>query len=486
MKTVNIKGQSLKEVKKHIWEFKEKCMQVPARIYATEYILDGLRQEQEKWNSISQLRNITMLPGIVRYALANSDIHVGYGMPIGGVGAFDLKKGVIVMGGIGYDINCGVRTMTTPLFLNDIENKKKEIAEDLYKTVPAGLGVNGKLKLTLKEIDDLLINGAEFALKKGYGIKEDLEFIEENGKIKNANPSAVSIRAKQRQINQLGTLGSGNHYLEVQYVKEVYDKESAEAYGIEKNQILISFHCGSRALGHQIGMDYTKKLAETVRKYKIKIPDKELVCAPIDSEEGKEYLSAVNAGMNCAFANRQTIAHLIRKSISKSMNIPEKEIKTLYEVGHNTAKIEEHEINGKKVNILVHRKGATRAFGPNRKEVPEKYRKIGQPVLIGGTMGTCSYILKGTEKAMQETFGSACHGAGRILSRHSAAKKVNIQTLNQFLERKGIVVLGHDKKGLLEEAPEAYKDVDEVIEIMHKTGIAKKVAKLLPIIVVKG
>ncbi len=476
----------MKEIRKHVWEFQEKEMKVPARIYASNKIRELLKKENSEWNSLQQLKNTASLPGVESPVIANPDVHPGYGFPIGGVAAFDLEKGVIVMGGVGYDINCGVRTMTTPLKRKDFQGKEKEIAHKIYNNVPAGLGVGGKIKLSLKEIDTLLVNGAEFAIQKGYGLKEDLEFIEENGKINGADPKAVSSRAKQRQISQIGTLGSGNHYIELQVVNEIFDKKAALAYGLEKNQVLISFHCGSRALGHQIGMDYTKELAKAVRKYKIKIPDKELVCAPINSLEGKKYFSAVKAGINCAFANRQVLAHLARKTLVESFNLKPEKIKTLYEVAHNTAKIEEHKINGKIKKVLVHRKGATRAFGPGRKEVPEKYRKIGQPVLIGGTMGTASYILKGTEKAMNETFGSACHGAGRVLSRSAAKRNIHLKTLKSQLEKKGIVILSPSDKGLIEEAPEAYKDVEEVISVMHETGIAKKVAKLIPFIVVKG
>ncbi len=461
-------------------------MAVPARIYASRKIKSLLNSENSEWNSLQQLKNIAKLPGVEKPVIANPDIHVGYGFPIGGVAAFDLEKGVIVMGGIGFDINCGVRTMATPLKKSDFNGREKEIAKLLYDNIPAGLGVGGKIKLSLNEIDNLLVEGAEFAIKKGYGIKQDLEFIEENGKISGADPKAVSQRAKQRQFSQTGTLGSGNHYIELQVVDKIFDKKAAQAYGIKENQVLISFHCGSRALGHQIGMDYTKDLAKAVRKYKIKIPDKELVCAPINSPEGKKYFSAVKAGINCAFANRQVIAHLARKTLAQAFNLKPEKIKTLYEVAHNTAKIEEHTINGKTKKILVHRKGSTRAFGPGRTEIPEKYREIGQPVLIGGTMGTASYILKGTQKAMDETFGSACHGAGRILSRNAAKRKINSQSLTAELKSKNIIVLSHDKKGLLEEAPQAYKDVEEVIKVMHETGIAKKVARLIPFVVVKG
>lgn len=382
--------------------------------------------------------------------------------------------------------NCGVRTLTTPLMKEDIEKDKQKLADVLYETIPAGLGSTGDIRLTKDEIDEVLVKGAEFAVAQGYGFKEDLKFIEENGRIANAKPANVSDLAKRRQFKQVGTLGSGNHYLEVQYVDEVYDEKAASVFGLKKGQILVSLHCGSRALGHQIGTDYLKELEAASKKYKIPIREKELVCAPFSSPEGQKYYTAINCGINCAFANRQALAHLTRTAFNKALAVEEKEIKTFYEIGHNTAKLEEHTVDGKKKKLIVHRKGATRAFGPGRKEVTDTYRKIGQPVIIGGTMGTSSFILHGTTLGMEETFGSACHGAGRIMSRHQAKNEFWGENIIKELAKKGIVIRGHSKGGVAEEAPGAYKDVEEVINVMHNSGIAKKVVRMKPLISIKG
>ncbi len=480
----------LNEIRKNVWELKQdKEMNVPGLIFGdraiVQHLIDDVKAGKE-WNALRQVRNVATLPGIQKASFAMPDIHPGYGFPIGGVGAFDIKKGVITMAGIGYDVNCGVRTMTTPLTKKDIESKKNEIAEELYKTIPAGLGSTGKIHLTEKEIDQVMRYGAEFAVKKGFGRKEDLEFIEENGRLKGADPKAVSHLAKKRQFKQVGTLGSGNHYLEIQIVDEIYDPKVAKIYGLKKGQAIVSLHCGSRALGHQVGMDYIKVLAETTRKYKIKIPDKELVCAPIDSPEGKKYYSAVVAAINVAFANREALGHLVRQAFKKVFGTKDSEIKLLYDIAHNTAKIEKHKVDGKMKTLLVHRKGSTRAFGPGREEVPKKYRAVGQPVLIGGTMGTSSYILHGTKEGMDISFGSAAHGAGRVMSRRQALQTYRGEKVVHALARKGILIKGHGWKGLAEEAPGAYKDVDVVIDVMHQTGLAKKVAKVKPIVVVKG
>jgi tRNA-splicing ligase RtcB (3'-phosphate/5'-hydroxy nucleic acid ligase) len=480
----------LKEVAPDEWELKkQKGMNVPGKIYGTKQIIQHLIDDVKagkSWSALPQIRNVAMLPGIQKAAIAEPDVHPGYGFCIGGVGAFDTEIGVIALAGVGYDINCGVRTHTTSLKKADVIAKQKEILDALYNIVPAGLGSKGKIHLNQEEIDEVLIKGAEFAVERGYGLKEDLEYIENNGKIKGANPKFVSDLAKKRQFKQVGTLGSGNHYFEVQYVEKIYDEDAAKAFGLEKDQVVFSLHCGSRALGHQIGTDYTKFLAEAARKYKIKLPDNELVCAPFKSKEGQQYFSAVNCGINAAFANRQVIGHLGRQAFSKVFGIKEKDIPLLYDIGHNNSKLEEHEVNGKKKKLIVHRKGATRAFGPGLKEVPKKYRKIGQPVLIGGTMGTSSYILHGTKTSMEKAFGSAAHGAGRVMSRHQANRQWKGQSVKDSLEKKGILVRGHDWRGLAEEAPGAYKDVDVVIDVLDKTGLAKKVAKLKPLVVVKG
>lgn len=382
--------------------------------------------------------------------------------------------------------NCGVRTLATNLGKKDIEEKKQELAEELFRHIPAGLGSTGELKLNESEIDEVLVKGAEYALECGYGFKEDLEFIEMNGRAPGADPESVSHKAKQRQFKQVGTLGSGNHYLEVQFVEKIFEQESAEAFGLFEGQILVSIHCGSRALGHQIGTDYLIELRNASEKYGLELADKELVSAPISSEEGQRYFSAVNAGMNCAFANRQVLAHLTRESLEKVLGVDQKEIRTFYEVGHNTAKIEEHEVEGKAKKLLVHRKGSTRGFGPGREEVPKKYRAFGQPILVGGTMGTASYILRGTEKGMKETFGSGVHGAGRKMSRHAAIKRFRGEQIARDLAGRGMIIKTHSWKGAAEEAPGAYKDIDEVVEVMDSAGINKMVARLKPLITIKG
>jgi len=348
------------------------------------------------------------------------------------------------------------------------------------------LGVGGKINLNQEEIDKMLVEGAEYMVNLGYGYKEDLEYIEENGKIKNADPKEVSDKAKQRQIKQIGTLGSGNHYLELDVVEKIYDKKAAESYGLFENQIIVSIHCGSRGLGHQIGSDYLKILEAASKKYDIPIRERELVSAPFRSEEGQKYFKAVNCGINAAFANRQVIAHLARESFSRILNIDPKDIETIYEVGHNTCKVEKHNVDGSEKELLVHRKGSTRAFGPGREEIPEKYRDFGQPLFVGGTMGTASYILRGTSKAMEETWGSGVHGAGRLLSRSQAKKRWWGEELKEKLKQEGILIKGHSMAGLAEEAPGAYKDIDRIADIMDGAGINKKVARLKPWIVVKG
>jgi tRNA-splicing ligase RtcB len=466
------------------WEVpKEGDMLVPGRIYGNQNIINHLVDDFKKeWNALRQIVNVACLPGIQKASMAMSDVHPGYGFPIGGVGAFDTKEGVISVAGVGFDCNCGVRTLKTGLRKEDVEKKKNDLADSLFKNVPAGLGSTGDIRLSVDQIDEVLVKGAEFAVEQGYGFKEDLELTEENGKVKGAEPGNVSRQAKQRQFKQIGTLGSGNHYLEVQWVEDIFDEVVADAYGLRKGQILVSIHCGSRALGHQIGTDYLKTLERASKKYKIPIREKELVCAPFSSEEGQQYFSAVNCGINTAFANRQAITHLTRKAFKETMGTDEEEVEMLYDIGHNTAKLEKHGCN----ELLLLRKGSTRAFGPGREEVPKEYRKVGQPVLVGGTMGTQSYILHGTDQGMEETFGSSCHGAGRAMSRQQAKKKWQGNGLVKELAKKGIVVRGHSLAGVAEEAPGAYKDVEEVINVMHYSGIAKKVALLKPLISIKG
>lgn len=478
----------LKKINDYIWEVpKIEEMLVPGRIYGDKKIAEFLIEDLKKeWNALRQVINVASLPGIQRYSLALADVHPGYGFCIGGIGAFDTEAGVISVAGVGFDINCGVRVLRTPLTKEEIEKDKELLAEELFRNVPAGLGSEGKITLTIDQIDKLLVEGANFVIDMGYGLKKDTEFIEEKGCISGADPASVSDKAKERQLKQIGTLGSGNHYLEVDYVDKIFDKEAAKTYGLFSGQIVVSIHCGSRALGHQIGSDYLKILDAASRKYNIPIRERELVCAPFKSKEGQQYFSAVNCGINCAFANREVIAHLTRESFNRAIGIDMAKIETLYEVGHNTCKVEKHQVNGKEKELLVHRKGSTRAFGPGREEIPQDYREVGQPLFVGGTMGTASYILKGTEKCMQETFGSGVHGAGRLLSRHQAKKRWWGEELLKSLAEKGIIVKGHSMAGLAEEAPGAYKDVDRVAGVMHNAGINTKVALLKPYIVIKG
>ena len=462
-------------------------MRVPARLFIDERALRELtEQSSQEWNALEQLKNVATLPGIQKAAMAMADIHPGYGFPIGGVAAFDPKEGVISVAGVGFDINCGVRCLRTTLTRKDLEGKEEQLADTMYQVIPAGLGSTGELRLNTKEIDRVLREGAHYAVRLGYGREDDLTYIEETGRLPDADPSVVSNTAKQRQLAQVGTLGSGNHYVEVQVVDQIYDAKAAEAYGLEPGQIVIMLHTGSRALGHQIGTDYLPFLDKATKKYGIQVPDRELVCAPIDSPEGQQYYRAVMAGANCAFANRQVLAHLVREAFWKALRVPDTAIETLYEVAHNTVKFEVHEVDGERKRLLVHRKGSTRAFGPGRPEIPERYRPVGQPVLVGGTMGTASYILRGTEQGMRETFGTALHGAGRAKSRRAAKKAYPADEIVRRLREQGIIVRAHGKASISEEAPGAYKDVDHVVDVMCKAGIVARVARLRPIICLKG
>jgi tRNA-splicing ligase RtcB len=481
---------TIRQSTQYTWEVEPQGeMRVPGRIYTDRRGIHELAQEVQdgkEWNALKQVVNVACLPGIQEASLAMADVHPGYGFPIGGVGAFDLEEGVVSVAGVGYDINCGVRTLRTPLHRDDVEPKTHELADTLFRTVPAGLGSKGDIRLTMGQMDELLIEGAEWVVRNGYGLPEDLEYIEERGRTAGADPAAVSHKAKERELRQIGSLGSGNHYLEVQWIDEIAAPQAAAAYGLFEGQILISIHSGSRALGHQIGTDYLKVLDAASRKYGIPIRERELVCAPYDSPEGQRYLAAVRCGINGAFANRQALAHLTRQAFHRTLDVRQEEVATLYEVAHNTAKVEEHEVNGVRKKVIVHRKGATRAFGPGYSELPKAYRAYGQPVLVGGTMGTCSYILHGTQRAMDETFGSALHGAGRTLSRKQATRRFRADTITRELAERGIVVRARSKRGLAEEAPGAYKDAERVVDIMHGAGIIRKVARVRPLICIKG
>lgn len=471
----------LNKVGDYQWEIpKTEGMTVPGIIFASEELVLDMDEKVKE-----QITNVAYLPGLQKASMAMPDAHWGYGFPIGGVGAFDPEEnGVICMGGVGFDISCGVRTLRTDMTREEIKPKLDNLVDVLFNTVPAGLGSKGDINLSLEQIDEVLLGGAEWAVEKGYGRKEDLEYVEERGKINGADPSNVSLKAKQRQFRQVGTLGSGNHYLEIQYVEEVYDEEAAKVLGLEKDRITVAIHCGSRALGHQIGMDYLKELGIAAKKYNIPIRDRELACAPITSPEGQRYFSAMNGGINCALANRQAIAHLVRESFDKVL--PEAKIRMLYDISHNTCKVEDHIVDGKKKKLYVHRKGATRAFGPGRPEVPKDYMKIGQPVLIGGTMGTYSYILVGTELGTEKAFGSACHGAGRAMSRTKAKKQWRGENIIELLAQKGIIVKAKSHAGVAEEAPGAYKDVTKVVDAVHNAGLAKKVVRVKPLACIKG
>jgi len=469
----------LKKISENIYEIpKTGKMNVPGRIFASEKILDAIKQDK----TLEQVQNVAQLPGILKASIALADAHQGYGFSIGGVVAFDLDKGVISPGGVGYDIDCSVRLLKTNLTKKDILKNQKKNLEGIYRKIPSGVGRGSKFQLTKKELDKVLIGGAQYLVERGYGVKEDYLHLEEEGKLPGADPSKVSDRAMKRGIGQLGTLGAGNHFLEVQFVDEIYDEKIAKVFGLKKDQVTIMIHCGSRGLGHQIASDYIKKMED---KYGFKnLPDRELINAPIKSQLGQDYIAAHNCAANFAFANKQLITHWIREEMKYLF--PKSKIDVIYEVCHNIAKFEEHFVDGKKQKVCVHRKGATRSFGSGRKEIPEIYRKIGQPVIIPGSMGTASYLLIGTKKAEELTFGSTVHGAGRISSRSKASKNFKGEEVQKNLQKKGIEVKSGSWKSLAEEAPEVYKDIDEVVKVVDELGISKKIVRLKPLAVIKG
>lgn len=470
----------IKKISDYEWEIpKDGKMNVPVRIFASKKLLEKMKSDM----TFQQAINVAMLPGIIEKSIVLPDAHQGYGMNIGGVAAFDLEKGIISPGCVGYDIDCSVRLLSTNLNNKDIKGKEEQISSQLYNDVPSGVGEKGRIRLTKEELNEVLKNGAQWAVKNGYGEKEDYLHTEEEGKMKEANPEYVSDRAKIRGMPQLGSLGAGNHFLEVQEVDEIYDNEIARKFGIkEKGQITIMIHCGSRGLGHQVASDYIK-LMEDEYGWK-NLPDRELINAPINSELGKKYFGAMAAAVNFAFANKQLITHWVRESMKKFF--PDFKAEVVYEVCHNIAKFETHNVNGVEKKILIMRKGATRSFGPGRKELPENYRKTGQPVLIPGSMGTASYILVGTKEAEELTFGSTAHGAGRVMSRHEALRYQKGEEVRSNLKKIGIEVKSGSWKGLAEEAPEAYKDIDDVVKTSHELGIGRLVAKVKPLIVIKG
>jgi len=460
-------------------------MLVDGLIYADEHMLRQIIDDQAP----EQVANVAFLPGIVGYSLAMPDIHWGYGFPIGGVAAMRVSDGVISPGGVGFDINCGVRILRTNLTKEEVSPRIKPLIDALFNAVPSGVGSKGAVKLRAGEIDEVLVKGSRWAVEKGYGRKEDLETTEENGEMQGVDPSFVSGRAKERGIPQLGTLGSGNHFLEVAVVDKIYDNKIAGAFGIDKvGQVMLYVHCGSRGLGYQVADDYIKTMLKAMSKYAIEVPDRQLACVPVKAPEGQAYLAAMRGAANYAWANRQCITHWVREAFCRVMGMNESEVglQLIYDVTHNIAKIEDHKVNGKMEKLCVHRKGATRAFPAGHPDIPQKYKAVGQPILIPGDMGRMSYILTGTEQAMQETFGSTCHGAGRLQSRSAMKRNVSGRDVLADLASRGVVVRAGSLAGLAEEAPEAYKDVSEVVGVAHGAGISKKVARTRPIAVVKG
>lgn len=486
---VNFKKPELQRVSDVVWDvpasFKE-GMRVPARIVASKPIVD-----QMDLQVFDQVTNVATLPGIINHAYCMPDGHSGYGFPIGGVAAFDTETGVISPGGIGFDINCGMRLVLTNLTYDDVRPKLKGIVDTLFERVPAGVGSTGFVKLTKDEFRKVTEEGAEWCIENGYGWEEDLERTEESGRMRGADSSKVSDKAVKRGFDQIGTLGSGNHYLEIQQVREenIFDEKVAKEWGIFPGQVVVMFHCGSRGFGHQIATDYLQTFLENMEpKYGIKILDRELACAPFQSNEGQDYFAAMQCAINMSFANRQVILHRIREVFSSAFGRPAEDLgmRMVYDVAHNTAKLEEHLVDGKRRKVLVHRKGATRSLGPGRAEVPDVYRKVGQPVIIGGSMETGSYLLRGTAEAETMTFGSTAHGSGRTMSRAKARGLWRGEELQRDMEKRGVYVKSVSFSGLAEEAGGAYKDIDEVIAAAHDAGISKRVAKLIPIGNVKG
>ncbi len=468
----------LKKISKYEWELpKFGSMKVPAKIFASEKIMQAVEP-----NAIQQLANVASLKGIQKHALAMPDIHSGYGFPIGGVAAFDLDKGIISPGGVGYDINCGVRLLTTNLSVKEFLKKRNQLINEVYKNVPSGVGSKGRIKVTKDVLMEVLEKGTEWCVKEGYGVKEDISKTEENGKMPKANSQHVSDTALRRGMPQLGSLGAGNHFLEVQKIESVFDENIAKKWGFNKENVTVMIHCGSRGLGHQVASDYIKEME---KKFGYEnLPDRELINAPINSDLGQKYYGAMSAATNFAFANRQLIMHWVRESFENVFG--KTEINLIYDVAHNVAKFEKHKLEDKWKEVCIHRKGATRSFGPGREELPEVYKNTGQPVIIPGSMGTSSYLLVGTKKAEEVSFGSTAHGAGRIMSRHAALRQFRGEKIKKELSEKNIEVKSGTFKGLAEEGPGVYKDIDEVIDTSHAVGIGNKVVRVVPLAVIKG
>ncbi|UCC43353.1 MAG: RtcB family protein [Candidatus Zixiibacteriota bacterium] len=460
-------------------------MQVPGLIYADDRMIDSITSD----NSPDQVAHVATLPGVVGHSFAMPDIHHGYGFAIGGVAAFDAQKGIISPGGVGYDINCGVRLLRSDLHIDDIRPRLSALIDTMFANVPSGVGVGGKIRLTPEQIDQVLLKGAGWAVGEGYGWQSDLEFMEENGCFPGADPSVVMHKARKRGAPQLGSLGAGNHFLEIQYVDEIFDPAVAEVFGIQKvGQVTVMIHTGSRGCGHQICTDNLEMMRRANQKYNIPLVDRELSCAPASSPEGQQYFAAMKCGANFAWANRQMITHWVRQSFEQvlSESAQKMGMSLVYDIAHNIAKLERHQVGGRDTSLFVHRKGATRAFGPGHPDIPESYRAVGQPVIIPGDMGSASYLLAGTERAMIETFGSTCHGAGRLMSRRQATKQFPADKVRQHLRELNIYLKAASRRGVSEEAPGVYKDIDNVVDVSHRSGIARKVARVRPVGVVKG
>ncbi|HSO07489.1 MAG TPA: RtcB family protein [Pelomicrobium sp.] len=459
-------------------EWKAAAADGGVRLFADRQLLEGMDDKV-----LEQIANVARLPGLVGAAMTMPDAHWGYGFPIGGVAAFDPERGgIISAGGVGFDISCGIRCLRTNLTLDSLAPRLQPLADELFHAIPAGVGEEGALRLGIAELDQVLMKGAEWALEHGYGVPEDLEYIEERGRVRGAVPANVSELAKKRQRGEMGTLGSGNHYLEVQVVERIHDADAAAAFGLAEGQIVVSIHCGSRGLGHQIGTDYLVSLAKAARRLGITLPDRELACAPIRSPEGEQYLGAMRSAINCALANRQILTHLTREAFAAV--VPDASLETLFDVSHNTCKVEHHDVGGREREVYVHRKGATRAFGPHHPDLPSRYREVGQPVIIGGSMGTGSYVLAGV--AGNPAFSSASHGAGRAMSRRQALHRWSGRQLVDELRASGILIRTKSMRGAAEEAPGAYKDVDAVAAVTEQAGLARRVAFLRPKACVKG
>ncbi len=480
----NVSIKDFSKINEYTWEIPKNAaegMRVPGRLFVSEKLLKDVKNDADVLNQIS---NVATMPGIVHYSMAMPDVHTGYGFPIGGVAGFNVDDGVISPGGVGFDINCGVRLLRSNLHVDDVRVHIRDLIEALFRDVPSGVGSKGRLKASDKELDGAFQLGSRWAVEAGYGVKEDAENCEENGYIDGTDPSKVSHKARQRGRPQLGTLGSGNHFLEVQYVDEILDEHAARVFGLEKGMITVMIHCGSRGAGHQVCTDFISVFERAVKKYNISLPDKQLGCAPINSPEGQDYFAAMCAAANYAWANRQVITHWVRETFSRFFK--DAELGLVYDVCHNIAKIEDHVVGGEKMRLCVHRKGATRAFPAGSPDIPARYGDVGQPIIIPGSMGTASYMLRGSEDAMKLTLGSTCHGSGRVMSRSAAKRKFYGENVLRDLRAKNIFVKATSNSMIAEEAPGVYKSSDEVVDVVDGLGISLKVARMLPIGVAKG